>query len=106
MGEPSGVKGPPQGMKAQLNAAEHADLQKPLIFANHQKQFKIFSAVISAAIAYYMVFHHEFRPKRHVFSWVRLYMRPSLQLELNYVHLGEVKNEYAVYIEGLKVNMI
>lgn len=72
MVEPSGVKGPPQGGKVQFTAAEYAELQKPLVFGNHQKQFKIFSAVVSAAIAYYMVFHHEFKPKRHVFSWVRL----------------------------------
>ena len=73
MGDPSGAKGPPQGtIKAQLTAAEYAELQKPLFFGNHQKQFKIFNAVVSAALAYYLVFHYEFKPKRHVFSWVSI----------------------------------
>ena len=89
--EPSGARGPPQGIKAQLTAAEYAELQKPLIFGNHQKQFKIFSAVVSAAIAYYMVFHHEFKPKRHVFSWVRDTRGTLLQLELIINNCGGVK---------------
>ena len=82
--EPSGAKGPPRGIKAQLTAAEYAELQKPLIFGNHQKQFKIFSAVVSAAIAYYMVFHHQFKPKRHVFSWVRDTRGTTPSIRTNY----------------------
>lgn len=70
-GEASGAKGPPPGMRAPLTAADSEEMLKPLIFGNHQRQFKIFTAVVSAAVAYYMVFHHDFGPKRHVFTWVR-----------------------------------
>lgn len=77
-GKASGVKGAPQGLKVPLTGSESQDLMKPIVFGNHQKQFKIFSAVVSAAMTYYLVFHHDFGPKRHVFSWVRGYLLQSL----------------------------
>jgi hypothetical protein len=46
------------------------DMLKPLIFANHEKHFKIFSYLVSFGIVYYFVFKHDFGEKRHCFTWV------------------------------------
>lgn len=71
VGGASGVKGAPQGTRIPITAAESKELVKPIVFGNYQKQFKIFTAIVSAAMGYYMVFNHDFGPKRHVFSWVK-----------------------------------
>ena len=67
----AGVKGAPQGKRVPLTAAESKELLKPIVFGNYERHFKIFTAVVSAAMTYYLVFHHDFGPKRHVFTWVR-----------------------------------
>ena len=70
-GGAAGVKGAPQGKTAPVTAAEAKELLKPIVFGNYERHFKIFTAVVSAAMTYYLVFHHNFGPKRHVFTWVR-----------------------------------
>lgn len=49
------------------------DLHKPLIFANHQRGFKIFNYLVAAGIAYYGVFVYKWPGDRHCFSWIREY---------------------------------
>lgn len=71
VGGTSGVKGAPQGMRAPVSEPEAKELLKPIVFGNYQRHFKIFTTVVSAAMAYYLVFNHDFGPKRHVFTWVR-----------------------------------
>lgn len=64
----AGVKGAPQGKRAQVTAAEAKELLKPIVFGNYERHFKIFTAVVSAAMAYYLVFHHDFGPKQHIYT--------------------------------------
>ena len=71
VGGSSGVKGAPQGKRAPVTAAESKEFLKPIVFGNYQRHFKIFTAVVSVAMTYYLVFKHDYGPKRHVFTWVR-----------------------------------
>ena len=74
VGGASEVKGAPPGMRVPVvpvSASESKELLKPIVFGNHQRTFKIFTSIVSTALTYYMVFKHDYGPKRHVFTWVR-----------------------------------
>ncbi|XP_046849094.1 uncharacterized protein LOC124442641 [Xenia sp. Carnegie-2017] len=55
----------------EIPAEERKLLQKPLIFPNHEKRFKIFTAVATFAVTFYMVFYHEYKAKDHCFQPIR-----------------------------------
>ena len=55
------------------------EVQKPLLFGNHQKQFQAFTLVVTIGVAYYFVFHHDFGSHRHVFSQIRDWKKEYLK---------------------------
>lgn len=71
-GEEKAVRPESRGGRVEVRPGPLSEeLRKPLIFGNHQRHFKVFTAAVTAALTYYLVFHHDFGPHRHVFSWIR-----------------------------------